>query len=208
MKRWVICVAVLFFGIVGVWGQEATPEITPEATPLPLLRWFPFFSDAFTFLHPANWIVVQPYDIDYNARYFYSIALHNSLRILGKESLDGYSGFAEYDSGEVTVQIRLRGCDTDMGDDELIIEDFDALTPSPNASPAVEHILVGDQRAVRTPLDIVDGDGMLLLLSVEQQRVCILVHLRSAEGELSQWEPTAIAIAESIQLPVAVGAPG
>jgi hypothetical protein len=51
MKTLMICTFVLLFGVIGIWGQETTPE----ATALPLTETFTSENGRVSFQYPEEW---------------------------------------------------------------------------------------------------------------------------------------------------------
>lgn len=200
MKLWAICALVIFFGIVGVSGQEATPEVTPEATALPLTETFTSADGQVSFQYPEGWVIEDSSE-EYTWLTLYSIPPEE-----GTDSIFEGNVMVSIEVGY--VQQLFRNLDEDAGLEDVMrtnharynlspqipLESFNSLSiggyPAGIISKTLNMLTDNNERYQREmwTLAIDYGDGIF---------ANIVLHIRTEL--VDQWIPTTIAIAESIQ---------
>jgi hypothetical protein len=191
MKRCVICAFVLLFSVVGVWGQEATPEITPEATALPLSENYTSEDGTFSFSYPSDFL---PHVSETEGGYGAYFATSDNL--IGPFDL-------ELESGETVFSISVT---------ELSAIDPRAVSVIPEDLLNSVNMIFDTDRHPYTEIDSLTLNDFPLALGIKRlfafenaalvmdygNELVVVVVVATAPDELNLWLPTAFAIAESI----------
>jgi hypothetical protein len=187
-----VLIVVLLFGTLSVVAQESTPELTSEAEPLQLTE--TLTANSMSVQYPEGWIAST-----------YDRAIH--LVYMAPRILPSMTG-EMFKPGQVEIAFSiwpieeifpLHNLEADASPLEYITAHkrggWESM-PDYYPEEPVAFILNG-KRAARLLYRPATFDSEQMVIEYEQG-LMLIFHLYTAHGELDQWMPTALAIAESI----------
>lgn len=201
LSMFVLAGLLLLSGAVAS-AQDATAEAT-ESAPLELSQHYVTPNERVSFDYPEGWVL----DLRDTTDYLVDGRLASDESILAKDVRPFGEGL---DSGEVVIEISIAdtdtlisgmsGIDADSSVEEILQAALEQNRDSGITAGDVTSLEVDGQPAAR--LDIQPdngGEGFILLIELGDG-VVGGISVGAADGELSQWESTALAVAESITL--------
>ncbi|MEO8608753.1 MAG: hypothetical protein ABI690_12760 [Chloroflexota bacterium] len=202
-KTWLLILMVaglLMVNSAWVSAQDTTPEATASA-PLVLSRHYVSANERVAFSYPKGWV----FDLR-TARdgYFLDGRLGSSQEVLDKDLGTFGDGL---DSGEVYMELVIARFTTltenfpDVTADTSVVEVLQMIfdnSPQDFTLSEVIPLEVGGKTAARLDVHTKKGAGGFILLMEFGNGVIGGLSVGAPGGELPQWEPTILAIAESM----------
>ena len=207
MKQYIALIVLLMLNVSAVLGQELTPEITPEATALPLTETYTSEDGSISFQCPAGWVIRISLSRS-DGLYFAFILSNNEPRTTSLD-LEVDEVLASMSISEIRFLklFGVTGNEINPADVVRAMQRYYLNLAEENDLPLntvemgdITPLLAGNEEGARTLVRYWPLGETLIVVTEENDDTYSTFIANAAPSEVYRWEPTILTIMESIQI--------